>query len=73
MSETLEFSLQGSPQIELKNLLKASGLAESGGMAKLAIEEGRVLVDNAPETRKACKIKAGQVVSYDNNTIRVTP
>lgn len=66
-----EFSLDGSEYIELKNLLKVSGLCENGGEAKAAIGESLVLVDGQVETRKACKIKAGQVVSFKGKTIRV--
>lgn len=67
----MEFRLEGSEYIELKNLLKVSGLCENGAAAKAAITEGQVSVDGKPESRKGCKIKAGQKVSYMKKTIEV--
>ena len=66
-----EFRLEGREYIELNDLLKVTGLFGSGGMAKTAISEGRVLVDGRPELRRRCKIRAGQVVGFDGHTIEV--
>ena len=66
-----EFSLEGSEYIELKNLLKLAGLCESGGSAMAAIAEGRVMVDGAVELRKRCKIRAGQRISFEGQSIVV--
>lgn len=68
----MNFQLEGHPFIELKNLLKVMSLVESGGEAKAAIEAGDVKVDGAVETRKACKIKSGQTVSFKDTTVTVT-
>lgn len=51
------------PFIALNDLLKATGLASSGGAAKAMVAAGGVLVDGQPEARKTCKIRAGQVVT----------
>jgi ribosome-associated protein len=59
--ETIEFQLKGE-QIRLCDLLKASGVAESGGQGKHLVAEGEVTVDGKPESRKTAKIRAGQVV-----------
>ncbi len=67
----IEFDLQGKPFIELDNLLKLTGLADSGGMAKIAITEGQVLVDGVVERRRRCKLRSGQVVEYSGETISV--
>ncbi len=67
----MEFKLDGSPYIELKNLLKVSGLCDNGAAAKAAITEGQVSVDGKPENRKGCKIKSGQKVSYQKKVIEV--
>ena len=67
----IEFELVGQDYIELHRLLKAAGLCESGGMAKLLIADGLVRVDGAVETRKRCKIRAGQVVDFDAQKITV--
>lgn len=68
----LEFVLRGE-HIALDALLKASGLAESGGRAKHLIHEGEVQVNGQMETRRSCKIRAGQVVEIDGACILVQP
>jgi ribosome-associated protein len=57
--------------IELFKLLKVTGLCESGGMAKCAVSQSEVKVDGQVEMRKACKIRRGQRVEYDGQTIVV--
>ena len=64
------FELSGD-YIELNKLLKASGVCETGGMAKMAIENGLVTVDGTVEHRKRCKIRNGQTVEYEGQTIMV--
>ena len=65
------FHLEGKDYIELNNLLKITGLCESGGQAKQLISEGQVHVDGAVETRKRCKVRAGQSVEFAGQTIEV--
>lgn len=65
------FNLQGKDFIELNNLLKVTGLCESGGRAKQLIADGQVHVDGALETRKRCKIRAGQKVEFAGQVIEV--
>ncbi|MDD5226912.1 MAG: RNA-binding S4 domain-containing protein [Candidatus Omnitrophica bacterium] len=57
--------------IELFKLLKATGLCESGGMAKHAVSQSEVKVDGQVETRKGCKIRKGQQVEFGGETILV--
>lgn len=57
--------------ITLDALLKATGLAPSGGRAKTLIAEGRVQVDGREELRKTCKLRAGQVVQLAGTRVRV--
>ena len=57
--------------ITLDALLKATGLAPSGGRAKTLIAEGRVQVDGREELRKTCKLRAGQVVQVADTRVRV--
>lgn len=57
--------------IELSQLLKFAGLAESGGDAKLSITQGRVLLNGAVETQKGKKLKAGDLVSLGGETVIV--
>jgi len=67
----ITFDLDGHDFIELHNLLKVTGLCESGGIAKLLIADGRVRVDGQVETRKRCKIRAGQLVTYAGAQVTV--
>ena len=60
--DDIDFVIRGD-HIALDALLKATGLAESGGRARMIISEGGVLVDGAPELRKTCKLRPGQRVS----------
>jgi len=66
------FSLGKHPHVDLCDLLKLEGWVESGAVAKALIAEGLVTVDGAVETRKRCKIVAGQVVDFDGNQVKVT-
>jgi len=68
--QTIEFELRGE-FITLDRLLKATGLAESGGRARVIITEGRVQVNGQDELRKTAKIRAGQVVSLQGVRVRV--
>ena len=68
--QTIDFELR-SDHIALDDLLKATGLAPSGGAAKGLIGSGKVHVDGAVELRKACKIHAGQVVETQGSRIRM--
>ena len=67
----LVFVLRGE-YIELHQLLKATGLAASGGEGKMMVAQGLVEVDGAAESRKTAKIRAGQRVSARGETIRVS-
>lgn len=66
-----DFKLEGREFIELNNLLKVTGLCDSGGSAKTVIAEGRVTVDGHVELRRRCKLRTGQVVEFDGHTITV--
>lgn len=68
--QTLDFELRGD-HITLDRLLKATGQASSGGMAKAMVADGRVQVDGRDELRKTAKIHAGQVVALQGVRIRV--
>jgi ribosome-associated protein len=67
---TIEFPLRGD-YITLDALLKATGLAESGGRAKAMVAAGLVQVDGQQELRKTCKLRAGQVVELAGTHIRL--
>lgn len=68
--QRIDFLLRGE-FITLDALLKATGLAPSGGAAKAMVAEGHVQVDGRDELRKTCKIRAGQVVAVTGARVRV--
>ena len=59
--------------IELNQLLKLAGLCDSGGAGKALVASGVVHVDGQVETRKTCKIRAGQRVEVGDTRIEVAP
>jgi ribosome-associated protein len=69
--ETVTFELNGE-FIELCNLLKLAGIANSGGQGKLMVSDGIVQVDGSIETRRTAKIRVGQVVECMGQKIKVT-
>lgn len=71
MSTALTLELRGE-HIALDALLKATGLAPSGGTARQWISAGEVQVDGRVETRKTAKIRAGQVVRLGTEEVRVS-
>ncbi len=66
----IEFELIGD-YVELNQLLKLTGVCVSGGAGKRRVAAGEVSVDDQVESRKTCKIRAGQVVRVDDQCIRV--
>lgn len=68
--DTMEIELRGE-YIALCDLLKLTGIANSGGQGKTMIANGEVTVDGQPESRKTAKIRANQTVSCLGQTVRV--
>ena len=66
--ETTEFELKGE-FIALCDLLKTTGISNSGGQGKLFVADGIVTVDGKIELRKTAKIRKGQVVTIFDQTI----
>ena len=67
---TIIFAVRGE-YIQLDQLLKATGLCESGGAAHAAIAEGRVRVDAAVDTRKRAKLRLGQRVTIGGEVVEL--
>ncbi|WP_372796397.1 RNA-binding S4 domain-containing protein [Pontiella sp.] len=66
----MEFTLKDE-YIELCKLLKAANIVMSGGEGKEVVAQGMVTVDGELETRKRCKIRAGQTVEFEGQVINV--
>ena len=58
-------------KICLDQFLKLSSIAETGGHAKLMIQNGEVSVNGEPETRRRRKIIAGDIVEVDGRQFPV--
>jgi len=58
--------------VELYKILKFEGLVASGGEAKSAIDDGRVLVNGEVEHRRRRKIVANDVIVFDAWVLTVT-
>ena len=56
------FNLNGAEYIELIKLLKLLHIAESGGHAKIMVEEGEVKLNGEVEYRKRAKLRPGDLV-----------
>ncbi|MEX1192112.1 MAG: RNA-binding S4 domain-containing protein [Brumimicrobium sp.] len=59
--QKLNFNLEG-PYIELIQLLKAIGVAQTGGHAKMIVDEEDVVRNGEIETRRRAKIVVGDVI-----------
>lgn len=57
--------------IRLDNLMKFSGLCNSGGRAKYLIQNGEVKLNGEVCTMRGKKIRPGDRVEYNNRTVEV--
>lgn len=57
--------------IKLDSLLKLAGLVETGGEAKLLIQDGQVLVNGEACTMRGKKLRAGDTVTLDGRTVAI--
>jgi ribosome-associated protein len=57
--------------LRLDQFLKITGLAQTGGHAKLMIQGGEVSVNGEIETRRRKKLKEGDIVTVDGESVEV--
>lgn len=57
--------------IKLDSLLKLAGLVETGGEAKLLIQDGQVLVNGEVCTMRGKKLRGGDTVTLDGRTVAI--
>ena len=57
--------------IRLGQLLKLSGLAESGAQARALVQDGLVSVNGEIETRRGRQLQRGDLVAVAEATVRV--
>jgi len=65
-----QFIVKGE-YIELIALLKATGMASSGGQAKLMVEDGLVKVNAEAESRKRRKVRKGDQVEVSGIVLNI--
>lgn len=58
-----------SEYIKLDQLLKLADVASTGGHAKFLIQEGVVKVNDEVEMRRGKKIRCGDVIQVEGNSI----
>ena len=59
--------------IRLGQLLKLAGVVDDGAMAREVIERGLVAVNGEVDTRRGRQVRVGDVVTYEGETLTVTP
>lgn len=64
----MEFKVEGD-YIELIQLLKATGIAVTGGHAKFIVDDGEVLRNGEVETRKRAKLIPGDKIEIGDQVI----
>ena len=66
----IEFKVTGD-YIPMIQLLKATGLVQTGGEAQIVVDHGEVLYNGQVDYRKRLKVKPGDVVEFRGQQIKV--
>ncbi|CCY58494.1 s4 domain protein [Clostridium sp. CAG:632] len=67
-----EFHLRQEDEfIKLGQVLKATGLVDSGVVAKEVIQNGEVKVNGEVDTRRGRKLYDGDLVEFENQTVKI--
>lgn len=62
---------QSEAVIQLDQFMKITGMVSTGGQAKLVIQGGEVQLNGVVETRRKKKLKHGDKVTFDGETLMV--
>jgi len=65
------YELKGAEYIELIKLLKTMRISESGGQAKMMVEDGIVFRNGEQEFRKRAKLRSGDLIEVFEYKIRI--
>ncbi len=65
-----EFKIEGD-YIELMALLKALGIAETGGHAKHIVDAGEVFRNGKIETRRRAKLVPGEIIQLQGVKVKL--
>ena len=63
--------MNDEPIIQLDQFMKLQGMVNTGGQAKIVIQSGQVLLNGQVETRRKKKLKAGDAVTFNGETVLV--
>ncbi|RFZ94789.1 RNA-binding S4 domain-containing protein [Mucilaginibacter conchicola] len=66
----IEFKVEGD-YIPMIQLLKAVNLVQTGGEAQIVVAEGEVKHNGQVDYRKRLKVKAGDIVEFNGQQIKV--
>jgi len=66
----MEFRLENE-YIELIKLLKVTGIAESGGVAKQMVSDSEVEYNGVVDHRKRLKVRKGDLVKVNHQEIKI--
>lgn len=65
------YELNGEEYIELIKLLKIMRVSESGGQAKMMVDDGIVFLNGQLESRKRAKLRSGDFVEVMDHKIKI--
>ncbi|MDP3913488.1 MAG: RNA-binding S4 domain-containing protein [Bacteroidota bacterium] len=65
------YELKDEEYIELIKLLKIMRVSESGGQAKMMVDDGIVFRNGEPEFRKRAKLRSGDLIEVMDFKIKV--
>ncbi|HCY43609.1 MAG TPA: RNA-binding protein [Prolixibacteraceae bacterium] len=65
------YELNGEEYIELIKLLKIMRISESGGQAKMMVDDGIVFRNGEQEFRKRAKLRTGDVIEVMDFKVRI--
>ena len=71
MSAPLQVPIRDE-SIRLGQLLKLAGVVDDGATAREVIERGLVTVNGEVDTRRGRQVRAGDVVTLEDETLHVT-
>jgi ribosome-associated protein len=66
----IEFKITGD-FIPMIQLLKATNLVQTGGGAQIVVDQGEIKYNGAVDYRKRLKVRAGDIVEFNGETIKV--
>lgn len=67
----MEFTLSNQAYIEMNQLFKLLNLVQSGGEAKIRIQEGEAFVNGQLETRVRKKLVKNDRIEFDGHSISI--